>query len=77
VLRQVHTTSRDIGDEEQLQNDLKNGDGARDGNEEILIVLEDVERTGNHAKDIVDEQAKGRDSQEDVVEVALLLASEL
>lgn len=72
----MHTTSRYIGNEQQLQNDLENGNRAGDGDEEVLIVLENVERTSDDTENIVDEQTECRDSQENVVEVALLLAAE-
>lgn len=76
MLRQVNTSTWNIADKQQLENNLKDRNWRGDGDEKILVVFVGVQSSGNHAEYGVQEQAKCWDTEQDVVEVALLFAAE-
>lgn len=77
VLGQVDSTARNVRDEQQLDDDLDDGDDSGDHDEQVGFAFHGVQRTGNHAERGVDKQTEGGDAKQDVVQVALLLAAEL
>lgn len=77
MLWQVNSSTCDISDEQKLQNDLQDRNRWRDGYKEILVVLVAVQRSSNDAKHRVDEKPESWNAEQNVVQVALLLATEL
>lgn len=77
VLGQVDAAARNVRDEQQLDDDLDDGDDSGDHDEQVGFAFHGIERAGDHAERGVDEQTEGGDAQQDVVQVALLLAAEL
>lgn len=77
MLGQMHTTTRHVRNEQQLQDHLTNGQRSGHHHQQIRFRFERVQRSGNHAKHRVHEQAKGADAQQNVIQIALVLATEL
>lgn len=73
----MDTASRYIGNEEQLQNHLKNNNWAGDRNQEAWFVQWiEVQCTRNDTERRVNEYTECRDTQQNVIEVASLLTTE-
>lgn len=54
----MNTSSRHISNEQELQNDLQNGNRRGDGDEEILIVFVGIQSAGDKAEHRVDEETE-------------------
>lgn len=76
MLRQMDATPRHIRNEQQLEDHLEDGHTAGGRHQQARLALQDLQATSNDAEHGVGEQAKGRDAQQDVVQVGLLLAAE-
>lgn len=59
----MNTSSRHISNEQELQNDLQNGNRRGDGDEEILIVFVGIQSAGDKAEHRVDEETESWDAQ--------------
>lgn len=77
VLRQVDATAGHVRDEQQLQDHLEDGHTTGGRDQQAGLALQDLQATGDNAEHGVGEQAEGRDAQQDVVQIGLLLAAEL
>lgn len=77
MLRQVHSPPGHVPDEEQLEHDLNDGQESSDGHQQVRLTLQRIQRPRDDAEDRLDEQTEGGDTQQDVVQVAALLAAEL
>lgn len=73
----MNAAAGNIRNEEQLDDDLNDGNDSGDHDQQIRFTLEGIQRTGNNAEGGIDEQPESGDTQQDVVEVALFLAAEL
>lgn len=74
---QVHAAPGHVRDEQHLQDHLEYAQSAGDHDEEVRLVSEHAHSAGDDAEDGVDEETEGRHAQQDVVQVRLLLSTEL
>lgn len=74
---EVDPPAGNISDEKHLQDDLDNRQKTSDHHEEIRLVGECCQGTGDHAEYCIDKETKRGDAQKNVIEITLLLSLEL
>lgn len=77
MLRKVDSATRNICDEQKLKYHLHHGEDSGNHHQPVRFMGKGVERSSNDTEDGVGEEAEGRDTKEDVIEVALFLGLEL
>lgn len=73
---QMDTTTWHISDEQQLKNHLQNDHRAGDTDQKIWFADQEIQCTGNDTEHGVNEDAKCRNTKENVIQIALVFTAE-
>lgn len=77
VLRQVDAATGHVRDEQQLKDNLEHRNGTGGGHQKMRLTYQEFQTARNHTEHGIDEEAKGRYTQKDIVQIRLFFAAEL